>query len=280
MRIFFIFEFFASKNFVRIKTSDNQRVLCPGNMVGATEVPSLLLQFFDKSLKQHVVWRYRGAVWCPSYSTLPASFFGPLSLNYPVADNTSPNWAFRSVLKAHNVLVLECPTIHNILLFRVKFGLEMEGLGFPGSRYALFLTILLYVIHFSSPVIIRFKKGSILFRASRDVHMTTRSSKFFWLNSRGTHLEYFHTNPIFRIWSEMVCWAELSLSTISDVVRRGSCSNIALTTSSSIKDGRPERGLSERSKSPVSNFSYHLPHVLSETLYLHQTLSINFYMLP
>ena len=156
--------------------------------------------------------------------------------------------------------------IHNILLFRVKFGLEVEGLGFPGSQYALFLTMLLYVIHFSSPVIIRFKKGSILFRASRDVHMTTRSSKFFWLNSCGTHLEYFHTNPIFRIWSEMVCWAELSLSAISDVVGKGSCSNIALTTSSSIKDGRPERGLSERSKSPVSNFSYHLLHVLSETV--------------
>ena len=82
--------------------------------------------------------------------------------------------------------------IHNILLFRVKFGLEVEGLGFPGSQYALFLAMLLYVIHFSSPVIIRFKKGSISFRASRDVHMTTRSSKFFQLNSCGTHLEYFH----------------------------------------------------------------------------------------
>ena len=127
------------------------------------------------------------------------------------------------------------------------------------------LPMLLHVIHFSSPVIVRFEKGSILFRASGDVHTTTRSSKFFRLNSRGTHLEYFHTNPIFRIWSEMVGWAELSLSAISDVVGKGSCS-IALTTSSSIKDGRPERGLSERWKSPVSNFSYHLPHVLSETV--------------
>ena len=43
-------------------------------MVGATEFPSLFLQFFDESLKQRVVWRYRGAVSCPSYSTLPASF--------------------------------------------------------------------------------------------------------------------------------------------------------------------------------------------------------------
>ena len=122
-----------------------------------------------------------------------------------------------------------------------------------------------YVFHFSSPVIIRFKKGSILFRASRDVHIITRSSKFFWLNSC-TYLEYFHTNPIFQIWSEMICWTEVSLSAISDVVRKGSCSNIALTTLSSIKDGRPERSLSEKSKSPVSNFSYHLLHVLSETV--------------
>ena len=104
--------FCPSKNFIRIKTSDNQRMLCPGNMVGATEFSSLLLQFFDKSLKQRVVWRYRGAVWCPFYWTLPASSFGPLSLNYPVADNTSPNRAFRSVLKARNVLVLEYPTIY------------------------------------------------------------------------------------------------------------------------------------------------------------------------
>ena len=59
--------FCPSKNFIKIKTSDNQRVLCPGNMVSATEFPSLLLQFFDESQKQRVVWRYRGAVWCPSY---------------------------------------------------------------------------------------------------------------------------------------------------------------------------------------------------------------------
>ena len=155
-------------------------------------------------------------------------------------------------------------TQHSLIQSQIWF--RGGSARFSGFTICLFLTMLLYVIHFSSPVIIRFKKGSILFRASRNMHMTTRSSKFFRLNSRGTHLEYFHTNPIFRIWSEMVCWAELSLSAISDVVGKGSCSIIALTTSSSIKDGRPERGLSERSKSPVSNFSYHLLHVLSETV--------------
>ena len=124
----------------------------------------------------------------------------------------------------------------------------------------------LYVIHFSSSAIIRFKKGSILFRASRDVHTTTRSSKFFRLNSRGTHLEYFHTNPIFRIWSEMVRWAELSLSAISDVVGKGSCSNITtLTTSSSIKDGRPRTWLIR--KVEITCFKFFVPSsVLSETV--------------
>ena len=140
------------------------------------------------------------------------------------------------------------------------------------------LSMLLHVIHFSSPVIIRFEKGSILFRASGDAHTTTRSSKFFRLNSRGTHLEYFHTNPIFGIWSEMVCWAELNFSAISDVVGKGSCSNIALTTSSSIKDGRPERGLS---KVEITCFKFFVPSSASfyQKLYLHQALSINFYML-
>ncbi|CAL8071551.1 unnamed protein product [Calicophoron daubneyi] len=61
------------------------------------------------------------------------------------------------------------------------------------------------VIHFSFPVGVRSKKGSILLRASRDVHLTIRSFKSFSLNLCGTHLEYSHTNPSFRIWSEIVC---------------------------------------------------------------------------
>ena len=46
----------------RTKTSDNQRVLSLGNMVDATEFSSLVLQFFDKCPKQHVVWHYHDAV--------------------------------------------------------------------------------------------------------------------------------------------------------------------------------------------------------------------------
>ena len=64
----------------------------------------------------------------------------------------------------------------------------------------------------------------------------------------------------------MVCCAELSLSVISNVVRKGSCSNMVSTASSLIKDDHPEHVLSERSKSPVSNFLNHLLHVLSKTI--------------
>ena len=58
---------------------------------------------------------------------------------------------------------------------------------------------------------IRFKKGSILFRASRDVHITTRSSKFFWLNSCGTHFEYFHIQSYFpnMVRNGLLSWIKL-----------------------------------------------------------------------
>ena len=136
--------------------------------------------------------------------------------------------------------------IHNILLFRVKFGLEMEGLGFPGSQYALFLTLVVACNPLFIPSYHPVQKGLDFVPSKQRCAYDNSIVQIFLNYSRGTHLEYFHTNPIFRIWSEMVRWAELSLSAISDVVGKGSCSNIALTTSSSIKDGR---GLSERSKS-------------------------------
>ena len=128
--------FCPSKNFVRIKTSDNRR-----NMTGVTEFLSLLLQFFDESLKQRVAWRYRDAVSCPSYSTLPASFFRPvfkLSSCWQYFSELSFSFGFQKLVMYIGPRMSH--HIRNILLFRVKFGSEVEGLGFPGSRYALFLT--------------------------------------------------------------------------------------------------------------------------------------------
>lgn len=50
----------------------------------------------------------------------------------------------------------------------------------------------------------------------------------------------------------------------TEVVSKSFCSNTIFQVSSPIKQGRPERGLSETSESSVWNFSNHLVHVLSE----------------
>ena len=144
--------------------------------------------------------------------------------------------------------------IHNILLFRVKFGLEVERLSFHNMPFSL---MLLHVIHFSSPV----QKGLDFVpskqRCAYDNSIVQIFSTWFtwhpsWILPHQSYLPNMVRNGSLS-WIKPFC----------DVVGKGSCSNIALTTSSSIKDGR---GLSERSKSPVSNFSYHLLHVLSETV--------------
>lgn len=59
---------------------------------------------------------------------------------------------------------------------------------------------------------------------------------------------------------------ESSLSAISKVVKIRFCFNIILAVSSPINDRCPERSLSERSKSPVGNFSNHLLRILAETV--------------
>ena len=163
--------------------------------------------------------------------------------------------------------------IHNILLFRVKFGLEVEGLGFPGSQYALFLTMLLdYVIHWSGLCIPLFIPSYHSVQKGLDF-VPSKQRCAIWQLDHPNFSDLIHVASILNTFTPILSseygqkwFVELSLSAISDVVRKKSCSNIALTTSLSIKDGRPERGLSERSKSPVSNFSYHLLHVLSETV--------------
>lgn len=101
---------------------------------------------------------------------------------------------------------------------------------------------------------IRSNKGSILHRASRDVHVMIGSFKFSSFNSCGINLEYFHITPSFRIWFQMVCLVEFGFFAISDVIRKGFSSNMVFKMLSSIEDGRPDRGLSRRVKPPTSIF--------------------------
>ncbi|GFY26444.1 hypothetical protein TNCV_2877761 [Trichonephila clavipes] len=70
----------------------------------------------------------------------------------------------------------------------IQAHLQFRGRLF-GSQKALFLIIFSSVIRFASPVIIWARRVSILFRASRVVHMMTQSFKFFslyliWHSSR------------------------------------------------------------------------------------------------
>ena len=68
-------------------------------------------------------------------------------------------------------------------------------------------TLLSYMINFSSPVIIRFKNGSISFRFSRDSQMETRPMKFFTGNSCGTQLSSFFWYPVLCKWFKTVLWS-------------------------------------------------------------------------
>lgn len=70
---------------------------------------------------------------------------------------TSPNWVFPS--SKFPKLIMYYPRIfnliHNILLFRLKLCLEVEGEGYQGSQYTFFKWIFsrpkLFLIHFIKP---------------------------------------------------------------------------------------------------------------------------------
>ena len=79
-----------------------------------------------------------------------------------------------------------------------------------GFDHDLFRTLLSYLIHFSSLVIIRFKNGSISFRFSSESQMETRFIKFFTVNSCGTQVSRFFWYPILCKWFKTVLWSMFS----------------------------------------------------------------------
>ena len=66
----------------------------------------------------------------------------------------------------------------SITFLSVNTGFPTVCEASPGFDHDLFRTFLSYVIHFSSPVTIRLKNGSILFRFSSDSQTETRSINF------------------------------------------------------------------------------------------------------
>ena len=80
----------------------------------------------------------------------------------------------------------------------------------PGFDHNLFRTLLSYVIHFSLPVIIRFKNGSISLRFSSDSQMETPSIQFFTDNSCGIQVSSFFLYPVLCKWFKTILWSMFS----------------------------------------------------------------------
>ena len=98
----------------------------------------------------------------------------------------------------------------SITFLGVNTGFATVYEASPGFDHDLFRTLLSYVIHFSSLVIIRFKNGSISFRFGSDSQMETRSIKFFTVNSRGTQVSSFFWYPVLCKWFKTVLWSMFS----------------------------------------------------------------------
>ena len=98
----------------------------------------------------------------------------------------------------------------NITFLDVNTGFATVCEASPSFDHDLFRTLLSYVIHFSSPVIIRFKNSSISCRFSSDSQIETRSIKFFTVNSCGTQVSSFFQYPVLCKWFKTVLWSMLS----------------------------------------------------------------------
>ena len=119
----------------------------------------------------------------------------------------------------------------------------------PWRQYGLCNRLQPYVVHFTSPAVIRLKNGSISFRFSSDSQMETRSIKFFTVNSCGTQVSSFFWYPVLCKWFKTVLWSMFSFVAMSrDEICRAT--SIFLRISSTFSTiGRPGQGWSLTSKS-------------------------------
>jgi len=86
---------------------------------------------------------------------------------------------------------------HSITFLGDNLGFAIICGTSPCFDHDLFRTLLSYVIHFSSPVMSRFKNASVSFRFSNDSQMEIRSIKFFIVKSYGTRTSNFFLYPAF-----------------------------------------------------------------------------------
>ena len=136
----------------------------------------------------------------------------------------------------------------SITFLGVNTGLATVCEASPGFDHKLFRTLLSYVIHFSSPVIIRFKNGSISFHFSSESQMEFRTIKFLTVNSWRTQVSSFFWYPVLCKLLKTVLWSIFSSVARSrdEICRSTSIFLRIWSTFSTI--GRPGRGPSLTSK--------------------------------
>ena len=86
------------------------------------------------------------------------------------------------------------------------------------------------------------QKGSFSWRPRREMATDTRFSLFLSVKECGTHVLSLEVNPSFFKWQNADELSMFILSAISSVVILGLFSTKELTMSSSMAEGRPERG--------------------------------------
>ena len=140
---------------------------------------------------------------------------------------------------------------------RRQYGLCNLCEASPSFDHDLFRTLLSYVIHFSSLVIIRFKNGSTSFRFSSDSQMETQSNKFFTVNSCGTQVSNFFWYPVLCKWFQTVLWSMFSSVVMSrDEICRST--SIFLRISSTFSTiSRPGRGSSLSVHLSTHHYKHH-----------------------
>jgi len=125
-----------------------------------------VFSIFDGSPKMLSWWKTTSFLLINSGCFL-SILIGFLSIIFPVFDSRGLNQLFDRAAAACSEWFLFNPILHSITFLSINCGFATvcRALYFD---HDLFRTLLSYVIHFSSPVMSRFKNGSISFRFSND----------------------------------------------------------------------------------------------------------------
>jgi len=92
------------------------------------------------------------------------AFFRLLGVNFPIVDSGGKNQLFDRAAAVHSERFFSNPThTHSITFLGANPGFATVCGALPCFDHDLFHTLLSYMIHFLSPVMRRFKNGSILF---------------------------------------------------------------------------------------------------------------------